>query len=343
MSRFARTTGQRGISTLELTMATPLVVFAMLLLIGMGHALISKQHAMVGGQFAAHHQRIRETAPDAAAISRVVSGRDEAFRLSGGGGETISYTASAIPRKGLIARALQLKATTSQYQTPQVSNACVPRCKLFDSFAKLLSPELITGIIFSGNSSSLSKDDLLSIVAGKGKKNRRQKPAGAVAVSPGRKAPATGDPGKGAPPTAGGAGGGKPPRKPPAGGGGVAGTGDDDRPDGNGRPGGNGQPEENGGNGGQPGDRRRPIGAYIPAPRSLPAFPGAQPVRPKTPVKGGGGLRRRWKDQKGNIYEWDSENGRVEKYDKRGRHLGEFDPDTGEQTKPAEPTRRVEP
>jgi hypothetical protein len=51
-------------------------------------------------------------------------------------------------------------------------------------------------------------------------------------------------------------------------------------------------------------------------------------VRPKTPVKGGGGLRKRWKDAEGNIYEWDSQHGRLEKYDKRGRHLGEFDPDT---------------
>lgn len=33
----------------------------------------------------------------------------------------------------------------------------------------------------------------------------------------------------------------------------------------------------------------------------------------------------------------------VEKYDKRGVHLGEYDPDTGEQTKPADLGRNVEP
>jgi len=80
---------------------------------------------------------------------------------------------------------------------------------------------------------------------------------------------------------------------------------------------------------------------YIPAPRSLPAFPTARRARPKTPF--GGGLRARWVDGNGNIYEWDSQHGKVEKYDRRGRHLGEFDPVTGQQTKPADPTRRVQP
>ena len=46
---------------------------------------------------------------------------------------------------------------------------------------------------------------------------------------------------------------------------------------------------------------------------------------------------------KGIIFEWDSQHGAVEMYDKRGRHLGEYDPTTGEQTKPADKTRSVEP
>ena len=66
----------------------------------------------------------------------------------------------------------------------------------------------------------------------------------------------------------------------------------------------------------------------IPAPDTLPGFPGARRVRSKTPVQGGGGMRRRWEDKK-NIYEWDSQHGEVEMYDKRGRHLGSFDPETG--------------
>lgn len=82
---------------------------------------------------------------------------------------------------------------------------------------------------------------------------------------------------------------------------------------------------------------------YTPPPAHLPAFPDLRAVRPKTLVSGGGGLRRRWKDADNNIYEWDGMHGRVEKYDPRGRHLGEFDPSTGEQTKPANPAYTVEP
>lgn len=85
---------------------------------------------------------------------------------------------------------------------------------------------------------------------------------------------------------------------------------------------------------------------YHVAPRGtppLPAFPDAKTAKKRTPVKGGGTLRSRWKDSKGRIFEWDSQHGTVEIYDRSGRnHLGEFDPVSGEQTKPADPTRRVE-
>jgi uncharacterized membrane protein YgcG len=218
MRKVARANREGGVTTLELTLAMPVVVFAILLLIGMGHALISKQHAVVGGQFAAHYQRVRESAPGAAATGQAVTGGAETFRLSGGGSETLSYTANAIPRKGLIAQLYRLKATAPQYQTPNVTNACVPHCKPFDSFAKILSPEMITGLIFSGNSSGFSSDNLLSIVAGKGKKQRRQKPAGAVTTGPLAKTSGTGIPGAaGIAPVAGSGGGAKPPGKPPKG------------------------------------------------------------------------------------------------------------------------------
>lgn len=82
---------------------------------------------------------------------------------------------------------------------------------------------------------------------------------------------------------------------------------------------------------------------YYPAPKGLAAFPDAQVATRKTPVKGGGGLRKRWKARDGSIFEWDSQHGAVEKYNKRGKHLGEFNPETGEQTKPADNTREVEP
>ncbi|AMZ72547.1 MULTISPECIES: colicin E3/pyocin S6 family cytotoxin [Pseudomonas] len=86
-----------------------------------------------------------------------------------------------------------------------------------------------------------------------------------------------------------------------------------------------------------PGDHK-----YYKPPSLLPAFPDATIAPSKTFVRGGGVKRRRWKDRKGKIYEWDSQRGAVELYTKQGQHLGEFDPITGEQTKPADPTRKVE-
>jgi len=78
---------------------------------------------------------------------------------------------------------------------------------------------------------------------------------------------------------------------------------------------------------------------YHRPPLTLPAFPDALPVKSKSNVQGGGGKRSRWKDRKGTIYEWDSQHGAVEMYDKQGKHLGEFNPETGIQTKPGKPGR----
>nr|WP_246620043.1 colicin E3/pyocin S6 family cytotoxin [Streptomyces corallincola] len=76
--------------------------------------------------------------------------------------------------------------------------------------------------------------------------------------------------------------------------------------------------------------------------KDLSAFPNVRRATPKKSVQGGGGLRKRWVDPKGNIFEWDSQHGTVEKYNKNGKHVGEDDPETGEQTKPANPGRKVE-
>ncbi|UFQ14042.1 colicin E3/pyocin S6 family cytotoxin [Streptomyces huasconensis] len=46
---------------------------------------------------------------------------------------------------------------------------------------------------------------------------------------------------------------------------------------------------------------------------------------------------------KGNIYEWDFPHGTVEKCNKRGKHLGEYDPTTVAETKPAAKSREVAP
>ena len=79
---------------------------------------------------------------------------------------------------------------------------------------------------------------------------------------------------------------------------------------------------------------------YHTPPKDLKAFPDAKTAKLKSSYAGG--KRTRWKDSKGKIYEWDSKHGKVELYDKNGKHLGEFDPETGEQTKPADKTRKVE-
>lgn len=80
---------------------------------------------------------------------------------------------------------------------------------------------------------------------------------------------------------------------------------------------------------------------YIPPPKILPAFPQAKRTKPKS-YSQGGKLRARWKDED-FVYEWDSFHGRVEKYDRLGNHLGEFDPLSGIQTKIADPERQIEP
>lgn len=82
--------------------------------------------------------------------------------------------------------------------------------------------------------------------------------------------------------------------------------------------------------------------SYHKPPKELAAYPDALRDKAKGSVQGGGSQRTRWKDRKGRIYEWDRQHGAVEIYDKQGNHLGEYDPDTGEQTKPAKPGRKVE-
>ncbi|KIH83882.1 colicin E3/pyocin S6 family cytotoxin [Pseudomonas batumici] len=82
--------------------------------------------------------------------------------------------------------------------------------------------------------------------------------------------------------------------------------------------------------------------SYYPPPKELVAFPDAVRDKLKSSVQGGGKKRRRWKDRKGRIYEWDSRHGAVEMYDRQGNHLGEFNSETGEQTKPAKPGRKIE-
>jgi hypothetical protein len=81
---------------------------------------------------------------------------------------------------------------------------------------------------------------------------------------------------------------------------------------------------------------------YIHPPRSvLQGFPNAKRTKSKTPVQGGGGLRPRWETEEGHILEWDSRHGTLEKYDRRGNHLGEFCHLTGNKLKPGDPKRKL--
>ena len=73
------------------------------------------------------------------------------------------------------------------------------------------------------------------------------------------------------------------------------------------------------------------------------AFPKLILVKRKSGVRGGGSKRKRWQDRDGNLYEWDGRHGTLEKYNRRGEHLGEFDPDTGDKLKARVPGRRIEP
>ena len=59
------------------------------------------------------------------------------------------------------------------------------------------------------------------------------------------------------------------------------------------------------------------------------------------PVKRKGG-RARWKDEDGFIYEWDSQHGELEVYDRNGNHVGVKDPNTGAWTKPRKRGRFIE-
>lgn len=94
---------------------------------------------------------------------------------------------------------------------------------------------------------------------------------------------------------------------------------------------------------GRPPAEEEGVASYIPAPKELAGFPCLKRGRPKTRAAGGGGLRKRWVDNEGAIYEWDGRHGTVEKYSRTGKHLGEFDPSSGEQLKPPDPARTVEP
>lgn len=71
-------------------------------------------------------------------------------------------------------------------------------------------------------------------------------------------------------------------------------------------------------------------------PKTLPGFPNAKRIKSKS-------QRKRWRNDDGDILEWDYQHGRIERYNKNGQHKGEFDPNTGNQTKPTDSGRTITP
>lgn len=74
---------------------------------------------------------------------------------------------------------------------------------------------------------------------------------------------------------------------------------------------------------------------YNIAPKTLLGFKDSKLVDKKSE-------RIRWQLSDKKILEWDSQHGEVEMYDRRGRHLGIYAPNTGEKLKNAVLTRRIE-
>jgi len=99
---------------------------------------------------------------------------------------------------------------------------------------------------------------------------------------------------------------------------------------------------------GRPFDKNKELGAiiigkYNPPPKTLPAFKNAKLAPKRKTTSAASGKRKRWIDDDGKIIEWDALHAEVEVYNKRGKHLGEFDPETGVQTKPANSSYKIKP
>ncbi|MER5712268.1 colicin E3/pyocin S6 family cytotoxin [Streptomyces sp. NPDC002122] len=79
-----------------------------------------------------------------------------------------------------------------------------------------------------------------------------------------------------------------------------------------------------------------------PTPKDLPAFPGTQRTKSKTPVQGGGGAVCPLEGFQGQHLRVRPSAPHGREVHKNGKHLGEYDYRTGKQTKPRDPTREVE-
>ena len=133
---------ERGTSSVEMVLALFWIVFVMVFLIGMGHTLINRQHALVGSRFAAFYMADTRQDPSPQMVSTAIAS-PEAWSLSptlqndsqgrtGGFGAigmigsaldsvlgfvssrgTLVYTASTTPTRGLLPRMHTFNASAS--------------------------------------------------------------------------------------------------------------------------------------------------------------------------------------------------------------------------------------
>lgn len=149
---------ERGLVSLEVALMLPMLVFLILFLIGMGHAIITRQHAVVAAQFAATYHAMQGNGPSEGTVSDAVSVEGERWRLSdqvassagdagvGIGGRIsgllgsalgsfvagagaqgrIRYTARTTPNRGILPRVYHLGEAGSEYQIANGAWTC--RC-----------------------------------------------------------------------------------------------------------------------------------------------------------------------------------------------------------------------
>ena len=144
---------QRGSVTTEFVMVVPLLALAMLLLLGLGYTLMTKQNAIAGARAAVFYRATLEQTPPAAAVNAMIKnavspGREEwtlefheghmenppqgepgDFGSAIGGlyssfNQEISYTARGTATLGFLPRVMSLGQAQSSYYLPQGTWTC---------------------------------------------------------------------------------------------------------------------------------------------------------------------------------------------------------------------------
>jgi hypothetical protein len=153
MKRARRT--EHGLSSLELTLMLPLLVLLILFLIGMGHTIMAKQHALVAARYAASYYSVHDRQPSAGQVSQAVSAGTETWRLSAhtasaagdvqsslggisgmlasalgsfmgtaGSRGVISYTVSTTPERGILPRLFRLNDAEAKFSLASGTWVC---------------------------------------------------------------------------------------------------------------------------------------------------------------------------------------------------------------------------